>query len=168
MLVVNLVSIDDATPAEERFVRSTALPLLQRIINGRDFKRRVEQYQWGRRSGFVGTRLDNATVLAKLLAGDEGSGPNRAWDLKLWIYAGDPGTFGFTGPTDPVIHMNRNALTFAQSGLGTVLGNIAHEYCHKLGFDHPRLPTPRRPGTVPYAIGDIVEELATSAAASNR
>jgi hypothetical protein len=37
---------------------------------------------------------------------------------------------------------------------------VAHEYCHKIGFEHSVQPTPSRPFSVPYGIGNIVEELA--------
>lgn len=39
-------------------------------------------------------------------------------------------------------------------------GHIAHEWSHKVGFDHAFSPTPTRDYSVPYAFGYIVEELA--------
>lgn len=37
-----------------------------------------------------------------------------------------------------------------------IAGNLAHEYCHKLGFDHPFKSTSLRPFSVPYAVGHYV------------
>lgn len=39
-------------------------------------------------------------------------------------------------------------------------GHIAHEWAHKIGFDHSFKPTKTRRFSVPYALGDIVEKLA--------
>ena len=44
-----------------------------------------------------------------------------------------------------------------------ISGNIAHEYCHKLGFDHEYKWTHDREYSVPYAIGYACENYAKSA-----
>ena len=41
-----------------------------------------------------------------------------------------------------------------------VAANMAHEWVHKIGFGHDYYYTEDRPYSVPYAIGNIVAEVA--------
>lgn len=41
-----------------------------------------------------------------------------------------------------------------------IVGHIAHEWSHKLGFQHQTDPHPERPLTVPYTFGDLVAKYA--------
>ena len=51
---------------------------------------------------------------------------------------------------------------FTTNSLGKVAGNIVHEWTHKLGFEHDFNSTARRNYSVPYAVGNIIQELVDS------
>jgi len=48
---------------------------------------------------------------------------------------------------------------FLKSDYKRVAGNLAHEWCHKLGYDHAFRYNGTRRHTVPYAVGDFVAEI---------
>ena len=61
-------------------------------------------------------------------------------------------------PDTSVITSNRRF--FDNFTPAEIAGNLAHEWMHKIGFDHDFNSTSRRPYSVPYAVGDLVESLA--------
>jgi hypothetical protein len=80
-------------------------------------------------------------------------------DVDLTIYHSRwSSTVGYTYPNTVRTWINRKF--FSRYGLAEICGNVAHEYCHKIGFEHSFQPTPSRPFSVPYGIGNLVEELA--------
>lgn len=46
---------------------------------------------------------------------------------------------------------------FTEGELEDVAGNVAHEWCHKMGFDHEYRYNSLRQHTVPYAVGYFVQ-----------
>jgi len=65
---------------------------------------------------------------------------------------------GYGYPSQKVIHTYSWFLD--KSDLASLVGHIAHEWSHKLGFDHQFNPHPGREQTVPYAFGNKVKEFA--------
>jgi hypothetical protein len=49
---------------------------------------------------------------------------------------------------------------FLESPPSDMAGHLAHEYAHIIGFKHSRERTPRRHLTVPYAVGELISEVA--------
>lgn len=142
---------------------------LQVVINHREFEQRVLVHEYDGKSGFAdnviaGRQFTNAQVLAILLAGREELDPvlDHEWDMELSVYTRKRSTVGSTSPGITTVYMNRRALRFEEAGWGEIAGNMAHEHCHKLGFDHDFESTPKRPFSVPYAIGDMVEKVYAS------
>jgi uncharacterized protein YjaZ len=45
---------------------------------------------------------------------------------------------------------------FLKSDFKSVAGNLAHEWCHKMGYKHAYKYNSTRHHTVPYAVGDYV------------
>ena len=48
---------------------------------------------------------------------------------------------------------------FLKTDYKRVAGNLAHEWCHKMGYDHKFRYNSTRKHTVPYAVGDYVAEI---------
>ena len=57
---------------------------------------------------------------------------------------------GYTSQGTPEITMNRSF--FDGYTPAEIAGNMAHEWMHKLGFEHDFRATARRPDSVPYAV----------------
>lgn len=71
---------------------------------------------------------------------------------------------GYGYPGQPQIFMNW--YYFNSYDIAQVAANIAHEWTHKLGFDHDYNRTARRPYSVPYGVGCLVENLAQGTSTS--
>jgi hypothetical protein len=72
---------------------------------------------------------------------------------------------GYGYPGQPQIFMNWNY--FNSYDIAQVAANIAHEWTHKLGFDHDYNRTARRPYSVPYGVGCLVQTLIDGTSASS-
>lgn len=121
---------------------------LEEVVNSAEFKNRVMEAE------FIDlSELSNQEIYDKVMAQD--------FEYQLELY--NPpfwnrrGTIGYTSPSDPIIHLNRWYFDRLESS--EVAANLAHEWMHKIGFDHDRKATRRRPYSVPYMIGEIVGEL---------
>lgn len=65
---------------------------------------------------------------------------------------------GYGLPTDSTIH---TYIFFVRNAsLSDIANNLAHEWSHKLGFDHKFNDHSERDQTVPYLFGDLVEKYA--------
>jgi hypothetical protein len=142
----------------------SAIPLLERVLLSDEFENRVLHYR-GKRSGRPGFESDHglgpAGVLASLREAREqlGGVQDGVLELSLADYWRPTRTIGFTVSESPTIHLNRHV--YRDLSLSAIAGNLIHEGLHKLGFEHSYEPVPGREDTVPYAIGDLVAELAT-------
>lgn len=83
-------------------------------------------------------------------------------DVDLTIYKSSwfsRGIMGYTFPSVMKTWMNRRFLSSDSAGLSDVAGNIVHEWCHNLGFNHSHKSLEQRKYSVPYAVGNIIKEL---------
>ena len=103
--------------------------------------------------------LDQAAVLAELRAGSATRKVGRQRVIELHV------------ELDPEV--NKHAIGCTQHGViytaphwfhrnppAYMAGHLAHEYAHLAGFRHAYARTPRRHLTVPYAVGELVSEVA--------
>ena len=106
--------------------------------------------------GFTYTLDSGDEVLVKLLSGSETLKPeaNGVADVTV-VIGNEKGVLGWT---------NQSTLTewisqwfVDDSTIAAQAGNRAHEYCHKVGYDHPFARTWDRDWSVPYAIGYLTE-----------
>ena len=92
-------------------------------------------------------------------------------DIDIWIhpYRTKPGVVGYTTPKTHATWINLNKLNQWIERYGKqqnllracIAGNLAHEYCHNLGFKHGRGGSTRaNMRTVPYFIGNTVRSIA--------
>lgn len=149
--------------AHEREALAAAAAGLTRVVNSTAFANRIRRHQYRGRARFAeNLNIDNAGILRVLRTGREllRGIDDFSWDIDVEVKARRRRTVGYTYPGIATIFMNRRVLDFSEAGVPGLMNNIAHEYCHKLGFDHEGKRETWEL-TVPYAVGRIVEELAS-------
>jgi len=155
------VSFTNFTSADVDKVQE-ALGLIQRIVRTKKFRDRVLRHSYQGSFQFVQNNgLSNEQIYKILLDGAETLKPevNHIMDLQLELYTNNTtSTVGYTYPNTLKIWMNRKF--FNRYNSAEVARNIFHEWTHKLGFGHDSNATARRPYSVPYGIGTIIQELA--------
>lgn len=163
---VSLTVDRDMNEAQRRLAKQGAF-LVQCVFNQLDFRNRVVNYKWRSRSGrtvdrfWLSGQWSNLAVYNGLVSGYEDLSPemDRELDIMIDLYSDDGSdVIGYTYPNSRWIWGN---WSFWRSyTAANVAGNMAHEYCHKQGWDHEFKWTFEREHSVPYAIGYIVEEMA--------
>lgn len=140
--------------------------LLEKVVNSEQFKQRVLHFTYQGQETFVQNNgLTNLQIYNVIMQGAEQlpspSESNHVMDLSVQLYTSSyfgRNVVGYTDPSTSTIFMNTYFYNYATPGDSAA--NMIHEWMHKLGFDHDYNSTARRPYSVPYAIGDIVGELA--------
>lgn len=159
---------------------SEAAALLERVINSSAFAEEVLNFSYQYSTGALwwkrwftskNFRWNNgdtrAQVLEKILAGNElKSGADQEVDCIITLYTGDPGVLGYTYPSTLKTWINSHF--FNDAPIYEIAGNLAHEYCHKLGYDHEYNRTSLRDYTAPYAIGYMVSRLGKEVLATDK
>lgn len=139
-----------------------ALEFIQKVIRTSEFRERVLNHTYQGVKQFVDNNgLTNAQIYEKLLDGAETLRPeiDHQMDLELELYTNySTSTVGYTYANTIKIWMNRKY--FDAYDPEEVARNVFHEWTHKLGFGHDSSSTSRRPYSVPYAIGSIMQDLA--------
>lgn len=156
---------------EELEKLSQATDLLETVINTESFKLEVMRHTytqpggWFKRSrtlnAFRMTSLTPMQVYKKFMSGSERlePHPDQEADIHITIDRRDAGdVLGYTYASTPMQWVYSSF--FGRATIADIASNIAHEYCHKLGFTHESNYTKLRQYTVPYALGYIVKELA--------
>ncbi len=140
-----------------------AVEIIKKVIATKEFRERVLTYSYlGKNQFFANQGLTNEEVYQKLLDGAEivgNSAKNNTLDVKIELYHQSTNTIGYTYPNTERIWMNTkyyNKYTPIK-----VADNLMHEWMHKLGFTHTVSWSKDRDHTIPYAIGYLIEELAT-------
>jgi hypothetical protein len=139
--------------------------LLERIVNSEEFKQRVLHFNFnGQEAFYQNNGLSNLQIYNKIMAAAEElpkmTAANQTIDLTVQLYTSSwfgRNVVGYTNPDTSTIYMNTYFYNYATPG-GTA-SNMMHEWMHKLGFDHDYRSTTNRPYSVPYAIGDIIEQM---------
>ena len=155
---VSLTKLTGAS-ATERTKLSIAARAAEVVLNSPEFRKRILEFKFQDDS-----KLSNEAIYKRIREGAEKLKPetNYQADLELSLYT--PPFYkkwtvvGYTYVTTPVQWMNR--YYFNKFSAPQIAGNLVHEWTHKLGFGHDFKSTKRRPFSVPYAVGDIVAELA--------
>jgi hypothetical protein len=155
------VSYTNFTAADKDKVES-ALIFIQRIVKTEEFRQKVLSHRYDGQIQFANNNgLTNSQIYQILLDGAEELKPeiNHRMDLELQLYTNNfTSTVGYTYPNTLKIWMNRKF--FNRYSSEEVARNVFHEWTHKLGFGHDSSATARRPYSVPYALGSIIQEMA--------
>jgi hypothetical protein len=159
----------------------TAVDLMERVLSSEQFRQAVLGHQYEGKRQFVqnsrsdaegndiGSNLTNAQIYQILMEGAEqlkgiAAHVDRVANVNLNLYT-PPfykkwSVVGYTNPGVAPIYMN--SYYFNSFTPGQIAANISHEWTHKIGFDHDYNSTTRRPYSVPYGIGGIVERVASA------
>jgi hypothetical protein len=137
-----------------------AFQVLELVVNTEEFKDRVINFKnsKGLRLFASNNGKSNEEVYEQFMEGRELLQPQTSGEMNFFLklyYNRWSKVVGWTSPKTNVININWKF--FKTYAAYEVAGNLAHEWVHKLGFDHR---SAAEHDSVPYAIGYIVEEMA--------
>jgi len=138
-----------------------AIKLIKAIIQNHEFEKRVKNFNFKKKNSFHDNKgLTNEEIFQKIIDGAETVGDevvNNRMDVELELYEHPSKTIGYTYPDTKRIWINRKY--FSHYKVNQVANNLMHEWMHKLGFNHDTKWSAARGYSVPYAIGNIFEEI---------
>lgn len=153
-----------------------SIELLENIVNGQNFKDSVLNFKSGKTEG--GTfhfimytkwrrrrielqRYTNQEIYNKIMSGNETDGKDCFIRFDLTLKKGSGGsTVGYT--TNGKIYTYTS--DFIEMTTGEFAAHLFHEFTHTIDFDHSpsnRNDSLRDCYSVPYALGNIIEIIAT-------
>jgi hypothetical protein len=148
---------------EEKVERATSV--LEVALNSEEFRNEVLNFTWnGERSFADNGGLTNEQIYSAIMEAREtySDQEDHIANLDLTLYSSPFfkrwSVVGYGYPDKPQIYVNRNY--FKIMSLASIAGLLAHEWCHKLGFNHDYKRTAKRPYSVPYGVGGIVTQIA--------
>ncbi|OEK04680.1 hypothetical protein [Roseivirga misakiensis] len=184
MLKVDLkiVESDDGVSFDEAHIKllKEGAVLLEKIVNDSDsFEKKVtgkglrRPKRFRRSNGLSRTEVYNVFMSGDDKFTEESSTDSNVqgdMDIDIWIhpYKTKPGVVGYTTPSTHATWINLNKLYQWMNRYNNqpnllraeIAGNLAHEYCHNLGFRHGRGGSTRaNRKTVPYFIGNTVRDI---------
>lgn len=148
-----------------------AAELWQKVWQSDEFKNKVLNFGRNERVGlfrrlkwFEGFRMTSMNTLGVyncIMGGSEVLEPGVDREADVYLTLDRATTESVIGYTYPGTKMQWiYAKFFNQMDEAEIAGNLAHEYCHKLGFQHEFNPTALRPYTVPYGVGYMTRDMA--------
>ena len=146
----------DGFDADSQAKMDKAFEVLEEVVNSEEFKSRVLNFKnvQGLREFASNKGLTNEQIYAIFMEGRETLQPNTPNEMNFYLslyYKSWSKVIGYTSPDINTININwkffRNYLP------NEVAGNLAHEWTHKIGFDHK---SAAEHDSAPYAIGYIV------------
>ena len=137
-----------------------AFAVLEKVVNSEEFKERVINFKndKGERAFASNNGLTNEEIYEKFMEGRETLQPNTPGEMNFYLRLYNKSwsrVIGYTNATTNVINVNWKF--FKNFTPDQVASNLAHEWTHKIGFDH-RSAAER--DSAPYAIGYIVGDIA--------
>jgi len=152
---VNLMAIAMGDPQFEEFCRN--------------YTYEIEKYKWSwfryysykeSYKGFwMNQGLTGFQVYTKLKAGKEVLSDETDYESDIYLEIDrsyNPGVIGYTYPSTKWQWIYQRIID--TWGAEDVAGNLAHEWCHKMGFSHESSSTDFRKHSVPYAVGYYVRD----------
>jgi hypothetical protein len=166
-LRVDLASLTGFSASQKEKVAQAA-DIMDRVLNSEEFHQAVLNHEFAGKKQFasVPAGTTNEQVYQQIMAGRETYTDieDSVATLSLVLYK-PPfwkkwSVVGYTYPGNYPIHTNK--YYFNKFSAAQVAGNLTHEWLHKIGFDHDFSRTAQRPFSVPYALGELVIQLAQS------
>lgn len=114
--------------------------------------------------GFHYTAESGEKIHTKIMSGAEVLEPSADNEADIFIELDRSmswSAIGYTYPNTKWQYIYNRF--FSGASVAAIAGNIAHEYMHKLGFEHEFKYTKLREFSVPYAVGYFVERYAKKA-----
>lgn len=143
-----------------------AVEILKRVLNSKDFKQRVLNFTFnGTRQFYQNNGMSNLEIYELIMSGQEVLKPiiDHKMNFDLTLYRSwNPFSKvkGYTLPDTLRIWIHKKFFRRSSWTPVDVAANMAHEWVHKIGFGHDYYYTDDRPYSVPYAIGNIVGDIA--------
>ncbi len=137
-----------------------AFRALELVVNSTEFKERVINFKnaEGERRFDSNRNLTNEEIYRMFMDGREVLLPQTPGEMNFYLRLYNrpwSRVIGYTYPDTNLININwKYFKTYRPSD---VAANLAHEWTHKIGFDHK---SAKERNSVPYAIGYIVGEIA--------
>jgi hypothetical protein len=159
------VNLGSATgfSAAERAKLDAATKKLGEVLNSREFRDGVMSATYAGKQGYASDSRSPAEVYATIRAAKENftSTSDSEVDLNVRLesfgWAGRH-VVGYTTHSSDTLTTNRRF--FSAYSPAEVAGHLGHEWLHTLGFEHDSNRTARRPDSVPYEVGYLIERLA--------
>jgi hypothetical protein len=143
-----------------------ALLIIEKVINSSAFEEKVKTFPFYFRNNIF-TGFDypysNDEVYEMIMNAIENPGNVKVGVMDLYLhlkYGANGNEMGYSCPNEKEIYTYKAMLE--QKSPKEIANHITHEWTHKLGFDHSTFPSPwgKRENSVPYAIGNMIAELA--------
>jgi hypothetical protein len=133
--------------------------VLEKVVNSLEFKNRVINFKnrKNERAFASNMGLTNEDIYEIFMEGRETLQPETAGEMNFFLklyYNRFSQVIGHTSKDTNTININWKF--FKDFEPHQVASNLAHEWVHKIGFDHR---SASESDSVPYAIGNIVREL---------
>jgi hypothetical protein len=133
--------------------------VLEQVVNSEEFKSRIINFKnsKGERAFASNKNLSNEEIYAFFMEGRETLQQNTPGEMNFYLKLYHKQYSKVIGWTNGNINtININWKFFKNFKPNEVAGNLAHEWTHKLGFDHQ---SAAEHDSAPYAIGYIVREM---------
>lgn len=144
-----------------------AFKVLEEVVNTEEFKDRVINFKnsKGEREFASNKGLSNEQIYANFMEGRETLQQNTPGEMNFYLKLYNKSwsrVIGYTSGNTNVININWKY--FKNFAPAQVASNLAHEWTHKIGFDHK---SAKEHDSAPYAIGYIVEDMAARVLKTN-
>lgn len=147
--------------AESQEKLKKAFWALEEAVNSEEFKDRVINFKnsKGERSFASNKGMTNEEIYEHFMEGREDLQPNTPGEMNFYLkqyYRPWSRVIGWTSGNINTININWKY--FKNYGPHEVASNLAHEWTHKMGFDHV---SAKEHDSAPYAIGYIAGDIAS-------
>ena len=153
---IKLIGFD----SEQSDKMQDALARLKLAVNSLKFEELVISHTYQDELTYVDNNgLYNEEIYEKIMLGAEVLQPDEdnEIDLIVNLYYSNNSTVGYTYENSKEIWINQKF--FDLNSQAEIAGNILHEWTHKLGFKHDFYSTSSRNYSVPYAVGEMIEQI---------
>lgn len=129
-----------------------AFEILEKVVNSEEFKNKI----LSRRPFTTNRGFSNEQIYGIFMSGKETLQPDTMGEMNFFLklYYSNNRTVGWTN--SGINTININSKFFNRYTPSDVAGNLAHEWVHKIGFDHRSASDVN---SAPYAIGYLVSDL---------
>jgi hypothetical protein len=159
VLQVRAMQIDGFS-GEARRKLEEAFRVLEAAVNTEEFKERVLNFKnkKGERAFASNRGLSNEEIYDRFMEGRETLQPETAGEMNFYLKLYDrPWSRVIGWTTADTNTININWRFFRNYTPADVAANLAHEWTHKIGFDHR---SAKEHDSAPYAIGYIAGDIA--------
>jgi hypothetical protein len=136
-----------------------AFRVLEQVVNSEEFKNRIINFKnrHSERLFASNRKMTNEQIYKHFMDGREDLQPHTPGEMNFYLklyHKRFSKVIGWTNGNINTIHINWKYFKNFQPN--EVAANLAHEWCHKIGFGHT---SAAEHDSVPYAVGNIVGEL---------